>query len=138
MTRKKSIEEANKTEVRKYAQQLFGDKYFISFVAKDKKSKYTKEISNDIPKIEDILKKVQKELNFCNNLVSRKSDIIAQKYTLMYYLKNNLNYRQRSIAHVLTNGDHSTVHHACKKVSDFLSIKDDLYINTLQKIQTII
>jgi chromosomal replication initiation ATPase DnaA len=53
-------------------------------------------------------------------------------------LKNNLKFRPTSIAHVLTNEDHSIVYHACKNVSDFLDIKDEMYQDMLRKIQTIV
>jgi chromosomal replication initiation ATPase DnaA len=138
MTHTKRIEEENKKEVRKYAQQLLGDKYLISFVSRDRKTKYSKDITNEIPKIKEILQIVQQELNICNDLVSRNAEIICQRYSLMYHLKNNLKFRPTSIAHVLTNEDHSIVYHACKNVSDFLDIKDEMYQDMLRKIQTIV
>lgn len=138
MTTSQKLEEEKKKEVRKYAQQLFGDKYLISFVSRDKESTYRKDIADEIPKIKEILQIVQKELNICNDLLSRNPEIICQRYALIYHLKNNLKFRPRSIAHVLTNEDHSTTYHACKKVSDFLDIKDEMYQDMLTKIQTIV
>lgn len=138
MTHTKRIEEENKKEVRKYAQQLLGDKYLISFVLRDRTPKYSKDITNEIPKIKEILQIVQQELNICNDLVSRNAEIVCQRYSLMYHLKNNLKFRPTSIAHVLTKEDHSIVYHACKNVSDFLDIKDKMYQDMLIKINTIV
>jgi chromosomal replication initiation ATPase DnaA len=138
MTSAKKIDKENKEKIRKYAKELLGDKYFLTFINKDVKKGYCKEVLNDIPKVKEVLKKVQKELKYCTNFVSRKPEIICQRYALMYHLKNNLNLRQRAIAHVMTNKDHSTVIHGCKKVADYISIKDDLYLETLNKIKTVV
>jgi chromosomal replication initiation ATPase DnaA len=138
MTSAERLEENNKKLIREFAKELLGNKYSLFFINKDIKKSYCKDVLNDIPKIQEILKKIQKELNFCTNFVSRKPEIICQRYALMYHLRYNLKFRQRAIAHVLTNKDHSTVIHGCKKVADYISINDDMYVEALNKIKTVV
>ena len=76
--------------------------------------------------------------NICINLKSRNPHIICQRYALIYHLRVNLKFRTQSIAHVITNKDHTIISHACKKVSDFLDIKDDMYEDMLEKIKSIV
>lgn len=131
-------EEQKKQLIRQYAKELFGDKYQITFNVTGKNSIYRSEILEEITEIESILEIVQEKLDFCKNLKKRTSENIAEKYALIYCLRNRLGYRPRAIAHVLTNRDHTAIPYACKKAEDWLYTEDPIFTDIIFQITQII
>jgi chromosomal replication initiation ATPase DnaA len=133
-----NLEKENKEFIKKYCKKLFGNKYSIVFIEKEKKSNYSQEILEHISEIEGILKIVQDKLDFCHDLKSRKTEFISQKYALVYCLRYRLNYRPRAIAHVLCNKEHTIISHACRKASEWLETNDEQFTDIVFQIQNII
>jgi hypothetical protein len=131
-------EEQKKQLIRKYVEELFGDKYSITFVCIGKKSIYSEEILKEISEIESILQLVQDKLDFCKNLRKRTSENVSEKYALIYCLRNSLGYRPRAIAHVLTNRDHTTIPYACQKAEDWIYTEDPIFTDIIFQITQII
>lgn len=131
-------EERKKQLIRQYTEELFGDKYSITFVCRGKDSNYRSEIIEEIAEIESILQLVQDKLDFCKNLKKRTSENVAEKYALIYCLRNRLGYRPRAIAHVLTNRDHTTIPYACQKAEDWLYTEDPIFTDIIFQITQII